>query len=164
MALYGYTPNHKKALWVGLSRSRAPVSSKKTNKVREKYPKKRISPRTPKNVTTRRIGRSKGIRRRSPKLERENKAYLKVRKQFLLKHPLCVGCSLITAHYGLPVLGRVSFATDVHHYRGKLKDLRCEVKFFIPLCRSCHSWVGDHPDAARTLNLLCPKGSWNKQP
>jgi len=50
---------------------------------------------------------------------------------------------------------------DVHHSRGRLGVLLVDVRFWIPLCRRHHDWVGQNPAQARELNLLCPVGSWN---
>lgn len=58
---------------------------------------------------------------------------------------------------------------DVHHSRGRLGSLLCDMRFWIPVCRTCHDWIGSNPDAARKLTwngipVLCEKGQWNSPP
>jgi hypothetical protein len=51
-----------------------------------------------------------------------------------------------------------------HHSRGRIKALLCAHQYFVPVCRPCHQWIGDHPNEARKLGLLCNYGDWGKQP
>ncbi len=55
-------------------------------------------------------------------------------------------------------------ATEIHHYRGRLKNLLTDTTYFIGLCAKCHRKVHDNPDWARSVGLLCAKGDWNQQP
>ena len=53
---------------------------------------------------------------------------------------------------------------DVHHVRGRLGSLLIDARFWKFVCRTCHNWIGDNPDAARARGLLCEKGFWNTAP
>lgn len=58
---------------------------------------------------------------------------------------------------------------DVHHARGRLSSLLCDSRFWIPVCRTCHSWIDSNRNAARELTwngipVLCAKGEWNSPP
>ena len=53
---------------------------------------------------------------------------------------------------------------DCHHKRGKLGPLLRDQRFWLPLCRLHHAWIGDHPTRARELGLLCEHGQWNSLP
>lgn len=53
---------------------------------------------------------------------------------------------------------------DVHHSRGRAGALLLETRFWIPLCRRHHEWIGAHPRAAREVGLLAEVGQWNVMP
>ena len=50
---------------------------------------------------------------------------------------------------------------DVHHTRGRIGRLLCEQKFWLPLCRKHHEWVGENISQAREMGLICQPGKWN---
>ena len=84
----------------------------------------------------------------SKKRERENKEYLRLRKEFLGAHPYCEACQIVWSKW-LPVHP----ATDVHHMEGRgVNFLRVEM--WLPVCRKCHRWIHDNPSEARRLGLL----------
>lgn len=76
--------------------------------------------------------------------------YAKVKRMFMQEHKDCE----------FPECKRK--ATDVHHTRGRVGRLLCDVRFWAALCRQCHDWVGANPLKARELGLLCQPGEWNK--
>ena len=53
---------------------------------------------------------------------------------------------------------------DEHHTRGRAGSLRDDPRFKRNLCRDCHRWVHDHPEAAREGGWFCAVGSWNTPP
>ena len=71
--------------------------------------------------------------------------YLRLRKEFLNKpeNQFCKahleGCSLM--------------ATDIHHIKGRLGDLLCDVNYFLPVCRNCHSIIENSPLLAKELGF-----------
>ena len=44
-------------------------------------------------------------------------------------------------------------ATDIHHSKGRSKSTVLDIKTFIPLCRSCHTFIESHPEKAIELGL-----------
>jgi hypothetical protein len=85
--------------------------------------------------------------------------YRAVRQRFLLDNPICQACIPISRHVGFP-LKDARWAEDVHHLRGRAGKLLCETKYWIAICRHCHIYVGNNPNAARQLGLLCERGKW----
>ena len=53
---------------------------------------------------------------------------------------------------------------DVHHVRGRLGDLLTDTRYWLPLCRRHHDWVGDNPAKARACGMLAQAGEWNTKP
>ncbi len=53
---------------------------------------------------------------------------------------------------------------DVHHTRGKIGALLMDERFWLPVCRTCHNWIGNNIAQARSWGLLCELGEWNKVP
>ena len=51
---------------------------------------------------------------------------------------------------------------DVHHTRGRAGDLLLDARYWLPLCRAHHDWVGRWPDEARRMGLLAKFGQWGK--
>lgn len=103
-------------------------------------PKKAIKPRKP-------------IRNMSVKRQGWMAAYMVVRKEFLKDHLLC------EAGKSVCCTGK---AKDIHHVSGRCGNLLTNVRFFMPVCRHCHDWIGANPTEARKLGWLCGVGQWNK--
>lgn len=79
--------------------------------------------------------------------------YLRLRQEFLAKHPKCVV---------FPALN----SCDVHHAFGRRGPLLTEVKLWIPVSRLGHCWVDANRNEARQrswngIPLLAPLGEWN---
>lgn len=49
----------------------------------------------------------------------------------------------------------------IHHTRGRIATLLCDTRHWKALCLPCHQQVGDNPEWARSVGLLCEKGLWN---
>lgn len=83
------------------------------------------------------------MRKLSKKRAKQYRDYSKVRKEFLLENPYCQaripGCTIE--------------ATDVHHKKGKIEGLLTDTNNFVAICRSCHSWVEEHPAKAKEMGL-----------
>lgn len=85
----------------------------------------------------------KTISKVSPKREEINKEYFKLVDQFKKDEPLCKAkvnelCTEKT--------------DDPHHSLGRGKYL-LDVTTWIPVCRSCHIWIGDHHQEATEKGL-----------
>jgi hypothetical protein len=53
---------------------------------------------------------------------------------------------------------------DVHHSRGRVGTLLIDTRFWKAVSRKAHDWIGEHPEEARALGLLCQPGEWNTPP
>lgn len=88
--------------------------------------------------------KSKAISFMSDKRKVENKEYLKVREEYLLEHPKCEA----------NIVGVCSKkATDIHHTVGRTGKLLTERKYFLAVCRACHSWIENHPQNSVELEF-----------
>ena len=81
----------------------------------------------------------KKIPLRSPKKQKQDKEYSKLRRKFLTEHDMCL------AH--LP--GCSQHSTEVHHRAGKIGDLYLDTSLWLPVCRNCHSIIELHPLLAK---------------
>ena len=82
------------------------------------------------------------IKKRSAKRKKQEAKYLKIRMDFMLKHPHCQA--------GIP--GRCTHhSTDVHHKAGRVGDLLTDERYFLSVCRSCHTWIELNPLEAKEL-------------
>lgn len=68
----------------------------------------------------------------SKKRKNQNAEYIRVRKTYLLLHPLCELCSK-------------SIATDIHHKAGRWKERLTDAENFMALCRDCHEHIHKNP-------------------
>ncbi len=82
-------------------------------------------------------GKGYSLRSRSKKRATSEREYSKLRKEFLAENPRCCCCTLN--------------ASTVHHQRGKVGRLLCDVRWFVPLCLPCHQWVEENHRLAREL-------------
>ena len=77
--------------------------------------------------------------------------YAKARAEYLRRNPRCQcrrpGCLVASS--------------DVHHTRGRAGPLLLDQRFWRPVCRWCHDWIGGHPVEARAAGMLCAEGLWN---
>lgn len=97
----------------------------------------------------------KRIRPVSPKRAKEMKEYAKKRKAFLRGHPKCevffpwIGP---VSMFEMPICTKI--AEDVHHKSGRLGGNYLNVSTWLPVCRSCHTWIHTNPAKARSVGLL----------
>tara|TARA_R100000479_G_C6341500_1_gene185507 strand:- start:146 stop:553 length:408 start_codon:yes stop_codon:yes gene_type:complete len=82
----------------------------------------------------------KPINPKSKKMQAIDQAYSKIRKKFMLNKPVCEA--------GLP--GCTVEATDVHHKKGR-GQYHLDVNTWLSVCRSCHTWIEEHPKEAIEL-------------
>lgn len=81
-----------------------------------------------------------GLRARSPKMEDAMDEYVPLRKRYLETHKVCE----------IKIRGVCTkFARDVHHRAGRTGKALTDESTFAACCRSCHTWVEEHRDAAR---------------
>ena len=95
------------------------------------------------------------VRPRSAVMDAAMARYMPIRDKYLALHPICE-CSWFGAICTHP-------ATDVHHTRGKLGELRFDPRWFLATCRACHSRIDARRDDARKNGLLAQRGEWNTQ-
>jgi hypothetical protein len=96
----------------------------------------------------------KGIRRISAKRRIDLVEYADRRQKFLQAHPYCHACIRRDL--------KPRFSTDLHHLRGRAGSLLMDGFYWMPVCRTCHNWIGDNPEKARAVGCLCQPGEWNK--
>ena len=83
--------------------------------------------------------------------------YRGIAELFKLQFPFCQCCvSVRKVRLAAPT-------EDVHHSRGKSGLLYFDVRWFVPVCRKCHIWIGDNLEKARELGVVCDKGEWNSE-
>lgn len=76
----------------------------------------------------------------SDKKKELDKQYSKVRAKFLKAHPFCEA----------KIEGCTKVATDVHHKKGKVgEEDYLNEKYFLAVCRKCHSAIETNPAYAR---------------
>jgi len=80
------------------------------------------------------------IKPKSAKQSKLDIIYSQLRKIFLTDHPVCQA----------NLAGCTHEATDVHHKKGRGKWYLV-IKTWMPLCRSCHKWIEEHPIEATEL-------------
>ena len=88
------------------------------------------------------IDKPKKIAPISKKMKVQLDDYSKLRLAFFVIHAICKaklqGCSGV--------------ATDIHHKAGRGENL-LKINTWLPVCRSCHSYIETHPDEAKELGL-----------
>jgi len=88
------------------------------------------------------IEKPKSIPTISKKMKETVDQYTKIRTAYLVVNPSCkarlVGCT--------------SVATDVHHKAGRGEN-HLRIATWLPVCRTCHTWIELHPKEAKELGL-----------
>ena len=88
------------------------------------------------------IEKPKSIPSISKKMKETVDQYTKIRTAYLVVNPSCkarlVGCT--------------SVATDVHHKAGRGEN-HLRIATWLPVCRTCHTWIELHPKEAKELGL-----------
>ena len=85
-------------------------------------------------------GKPKAI---SDKREKELKTYSQLRKQFLIKHPIC----------SFRFEDCLGAATEVHHTKGRENDRLNDEMYWKSTCRSCHRHGHDVLSAAEARKV-----------
>ena len=85
-----------------------------------------------------------------------------MRKAFLAQRPLCEAHPILFPADGTKattVPDTIIYnesATDIHHMAGRYGGNYLNRDTWLPLCRNCHQWIGNHPKEAEKLGLLDP--------
>lgn len=83
------------------------------------------------------------IPKQSKKRAKQNREYLRLRKQFLTDNPMCEA----------KLTGCTGVATTCHHSKGRIGDLLTDTEHFVALCMPCHHQVETQPEMAKQLGL-----------
>lgn len=154
MSLYGYKPTTKPALWtLNKFGAKPSVAHEKPAKAKPERKTAGTTRRTINSVTAKKPRKTVNhvSKVRSAQL-REYSRTVKAWKA-LPENRMC----------GFPG-GCEKPTTDCHHSRGKVGALLTDARWWKPLCRTHHDWVGNHPVEARALGLIAPSGEWNTSP
>lgn len=95
-----------------------------------------------------RINNVKPIKKVSDKLKSNLEKYYEVRDKYLSENPKCEA--------NIECKGK-NTATDIHHKKGRIGKMLTDVKFFMAVCRDCHTWIHDNDAKARELGFLLSK-------
>lgn len=79
----------------------------------------------------------------SGKRKKQDYQYNKIRKKVLKEKPTCQA--------QLP--GCTKVATDIHHMEGRAGDNYLDESKMLPVCRSCHTCIENHPELAKEKGL-----------
>lgn len=85
----------------------------------------------------------KPIAVRSKKRAKEEREYSVKAKAFKLANPDCAA----------RLKGCTGGTTDIHHQGGRSGEMLLDEFYWLPVCRSCHSWIELNPKAAKGLGL-----------
>lgn len=80
---------------------------------------------------------------KSAKSRKQDDEYQKKRTAFLIVHSICQA----------KLVGCTGNATDVHHMAGRIGENHLNMSTWKAVCRSCHSWIEEHPLEAKELKL-----------
>jgi len=89
------------------------------------------------------IEKPKSISPVSKKRQGEMDKYSTLREAFLVAKPKCEA----------KLVGCTGISTDVHHKAGRVGENYLKIGTWLAVCRSCHRWIEDNPEAAKELNL-----------
>jgi hypothetical protein len=93
-----------------------------------------------------------GLRRRSKDGAKAERAYNRRVKQWKVENPHCKACErLMTYRPGRPV---IRCTTDCHHMAGRLGAMLMDERYWLPVCRWCHDFIGEHGKLARALGFV----------
>lgn len=96
---------------------------------------------------------SKPIAPRSHKRSKEEKMYAGKRAIFMSTHQMCEAniVGLCTQK-----------ASEVHHKAGRIGDLLLDETKWMAVCRSCHTWIEEHPNEATEMGFRESKTNFKK--
>jgi hypothetical protein len=81
--------------------------------------------------------KKESLRPRSKKRAKQEREYAKIRAIFLDDYPTC------------QVLYCETWATEVHHKKGRTGGLLTDVRYFMAVCRDHHQRIEEHPEWAK---------------
>jgi len=84
----------------------------------------------------------KPLKVKSAKMKKLDTLYTKLRGVYMRKYPMCQA--------SLPNCSKQS--TDVHHMKGR-GEYHNDTTTWLSVCRSCHTWIEEHPKEAIELEL-----------
>jgi hypothetical protein len=90
------------------------------------------------------IEKPKSISPVSTKRRGEMDKYALLRDAFITAKPRCEA-NLVGTCTGT--------STDVHHKAGRVGENYLKIGTWLSVCRSCHRWIEDNPEAAKELGL-----------
>lgn len=94
-----------------------------------------------------------GVRSRSGGEKARMAVYNAIKAEFLIGEEECV--------VGMP--GCTPYQVDIHHKNGRSGILLFDVRHWMTVCNSCHSYLHAHPAEARIKGWLAQSGEWNKE-
>lgn len=98
------------------------------------------------------------LRRRSIKRTTQENEYNRRVKEWKLENPWCKACEAVWLEcFGSYRERDCNPTDDNHHMAGREGALLLDEKWWLPVCRQCHNWIGEHSNRARELGLLAPK-------
>lgn len=89
------------------------------------------------------IEKPKSISPVSKKRQGEMDTYSKLREVFLVAKPSCQA----------KLVSCTGISTDVHHKAGRVGENYLKIGTWLAVCRSCHKWIEENPEAAKELGL-----------
>jgi hypothetical protein len=90
-----------------------------------------LCPKCKDMISNRSISKRNPIKKVSDKRSKENVEYLKLRVKFLNENTKCYVCS--------------KSATEVHHKKGRDNSFLTDIRYFLPVCRDCHTKIELNP-------------------
>lgn len=89
-----------------------------------------------------------GVKARSVPEAHRIEIYNAIRDIFIVQNPICKArCSEHCKKV-------YKFSDHVHHKRGRQGWLLVDVRHWLPVCATCHQWIGDNPEEAMKLGLI----------
>lgn len=88
------------------------------------------------------IEKPKYIAPMSKKMKETVDQYSKIRIAYLVVNTICKAS----------LIGCTNQATEVHHKAGRGEN-HLKIATWLPVCRSCHTWIELHPKEAKELGL-----------
>ena len=89
------------------------------------------------------IEKPKSISPVSAKRRGEMDTYSRLRDAFITAKPRCEA----------KLVGCTGMSTDVHHKAGRVGDNYLKIGTWLAVCRTCHRFIEENPDAAKELGF-----------
>jgi len=140
--------NNKETKTYTLKRTPITISPKTLQKIRERQKdqrnlvvekKKTISVIPFKSEQLKK--QSTPIKQVSKKLSKKRGEYNLLATQYKKDNPTCKVCE-------------VNPTTDIHHVKGRVGPLLCDVNYFLNVCRTCHTKIEENPEWAKEMGYV----------